>query len=459
MGAHLVQGEQLVLADGLDDVALANAVAAAYLGLVRQGHDAALFVTVAGVAQVATAEQQPIAEVGNVGMFAHQLEVPGAVQGVPIQHRAGQLVVLQHQFLVGATADVLEHDFLKPFAPHEIAGGEQIDAGDLQFGRGHRALIAGDAMFRQVVGAHASLLEQGRDQPVGDAAMADTLAHGIDTRVIGLQGVVDHDATVAMEASGFGKLGVGADANGHHHQVGGDFRAVLESHGLDTLFTDYFLGLLLQQKLQPLGLQILLQQACGRFVQLSVEQPVADMHHGNVHAAQLQTIRRFQTEQATADHHGILVLPGSGDHRGHVGDVAETDHPGQVGARHRQDEGLGTGGQQQAVVIGGGAIVGGHGAALAVDLHDSFAGVEGDAALGIPVTRIQDDLFYRLLAGQHRRQHDAVVVGLRLVAEYRDVVEIGCRAEQLFQGAHPGHAVAHQYQFHLFHDGCLKRLS
>ena len=66
--------------------------------------------------------------------------------------------------------------------------------------------------------------------------------------------------------------------------------------------------------------------------------------------------------------------------------------------------------------------------------------------------RVQHDLVERLLAGQHRRQQDAVVVGVRLGAEHRDVVEIGRDLQQLLERAHAGHAVADHHELHFFHD-------
>ena len=47
-----------------------------------------------------------------------------------------------------------------------------------------------------------------------------------------------------------------------------------------------------------------------------------------------------------------------------------------------------------------------------------------------------------LLAGQHRRQQDAVVVAVRLGAEHGDVVEVRRELEQFLDRAHAGHAVA-----------------
>ena len=46
----------------------------------------------------------------------------------------------------------------------------------------------------------------------------------------------------------------------------------------------------------------------------------------------------------------------------------------------------------------------------------------------VPLEVVQHDLVERLLAGQHRRQQDAVVVRMRLGAEHRDVVAVRARA-------------------------------
>ncbi len=61
--------------------------------------------------------------------------------------------------------------------------------------------------------------------------------------------------------------------------------------------------------------------------------------------------------------------------------------------------------------------------------------------LAIPLERIDDDVVGGLLAGEHRRQHDAVVVDVRLVAEDGDV-ELRLVLEDLLEAGHAGHAVA-----------------
>ena len=61
-------------------------------------------VPVAGIAQMGLAEQQMLAELGDVGAVAHELEVPGAVEGIAVHHRALDALVLHHQLLVDAAA-------------------------------------------------------------------------------------------------------------------------------------------------------------------------------------------------------------------------------------------------------------------------------------------------------------------------------------------------------------------
>ena len=75
--------------------------------------------------------------VAYIGAASHQVEVPGPVDGVPVHDRALDAIIFKHHFLVDAALCVLQHDFLGRVVAGEIAGGKQIDAGDLEFGRGH----------------------------------------------------------------------------------------------------------------------------------------------------------------------------------------------------------------------------------------------------------------------------------------------------------------------------------
>jgi len=168
-----------------------------------------------------------------------------------------------------------------------------------------------------------------------------------------------------------------------------------------------------------------LQELAGRFVELSIQQPAAQMHHGDIHAAQTQAIGGFQSEQTAADDDRVPVLAGGGNHLIGVMQIAIADHARQVGARHGQDERHGSGGQQQAI-IGRFKAVGGDDFALdPVNMDDLFAGVQGNAMLAIPVVIVEDDVLDLHFPGQYRREQDAVVIGMGLRAKHRDVILLG----------------------------------
>ena len=80
--------------------------------------------------------------------------------------------------------------------------------------------------------------------------------------------------------------------------------------------------------------------------------------------------------------------------------------------------------------------------AVPVDRDDAMALIERDAVVDVPTVSMDDDLIEGLLAGQDRRQHDAIVIDARLGVEDRDLVGFGSGFEQFFQGAPRRHAVA-----------------
>ena len=88
-----------------DDGALADAVAAADLGVVGHAATAA-----AGPTGRPPEWAWPKIRVSrmrrDVGAVSHMIEIPGAVGGVAIQHRADDAVVAQHEALVDAAAGV-----------------------------------------------------------------------------------------------------------------------------------------------------------------------------------------------------------------------------------------------------------------------------------------------------------------------------------------------------------------
>ena len=166
------------------------------------------------------------------------------------------------------------------------------------------------------------------------------------------------------------------------------------------------------------------------------------MHERDRHAAPLEAPRRLEPEQSAADHHGAALGLRRFDHGLDVGNVAEAAHIGQAEAWNRRHHRLRAGREQQFVVRHGTAVIEHDLPRRAVDRHGSSAKHQPNAAFGVPARPVDDDLIERLISGQHRRQQDAVVVRVRLGADDRDLVTVGCARQALFQCAHSRHAVA-----------------
>ena len=106
----------------------------------------------------------------------------------------------------------------------------------------------------------------------------------------------------------------------------------------------------------------------------------------------------------------MTVIPGHSQHAPHVLDIAKADHPFQLDARHRDDEGLGASGQDQAIVCGLGAVVCDHAAPAPVDVHNRLARVEGEGGITIRTEGKKiKDVQFDILEGT--RLVEALVVG------------------------------------------------
>ena len=448
----LINAEQPVLLNSLDDGALAHAIATADFGGVGHAHGLVLAL-MADIAYGIFTKHQMIADLTDGVILTDLSEVPAAVCGVAVQAGSHQNVVLDHQLFVDPADRVAEGDDFSAFTAHKVACREQIDAGDLQFGRRDRALIAGKTQLCEVVGADLGLLEQWRHQAVSDAAMAGAFADGVNARVVGLQGVVDENAAIAGDARLLGKLGIGPNTGSHHHQICRDDLAVLELHRAHPAIASIVqgIGLFAQAKMQAACFKSILQQLAADRVELAIQQPFADMHHGHMHAAQHQAIGCLQPQQSAADDHRVFMGFGGIDHRLGIGNIAVADHTVQGVAGDRQDKGRRAGGNQQTVVLGFGTVFGDNPAPGPVDLHHLAVEQQLDVVVQVPVQIVEHYLLEGLFPGQNGREQDTVVVGVRFGAEDRNLVQLVAQFEQLFQGANPGHAVADHHQFEFFH--------
>ena len=164
------------------------------------------------------------------------------------------------------------------------------------------------------------------------------------------------------------------------------------------------------------------------------------MDDGDVAALHLQAARGFEAEQSAADDDGPHALSGAREPAARVVEIAEGEDVFLVDALDRRDPRVDAGGEQQLVVVRDAAVVAVDGAALGVDVDDPHAQAQGDVVLLIPVQRIDRDVVGGALAREHAREQDAVVVGVRLVAEDRDA-ELRRVLEDLLQAGDSGHSV------------------
>ncbi len=100
----------------------------------------------------------------------------------------------------------------------------------------------------------------------------------------------------------------------------------------------------------------LFEEISGGRIELALHQGGHEMEDGNAHAAAGQAGSRLKAEETAADHHRAAAAPGGREHLLDIVEIAECDDAGQVPARHRHDERVGAGGNQELVVVGRRAI-------------------------------------------------------------------------------------------------------
>ena len=176
------------------------------------------------------------------------------------------------------------------------------------------------------------------------------------------------------------------------------------------------------------------------------------MHHGDTHTLLYQTIGRFKTQQSATNHHGMFVFFGCVQHLIHVVNITEAHDTFQVMARHGNNERIGTGCDQQAIIFFSCAIRRNHLSTNTIDLGNFLAFVQGNAIVHIPLLIIEHDLINGLVSSQYRREHNTVVVTIRFCAEHGNFISIGRDLEQFLDGTDTCHAISDNNQFFLhFH--------
>ncbi len=96
MGANVVEGGQPLGRDGVDDLALAHAVAAADFRFIWQRCNGRRRVQ-GGTPGVAGTEDERLAHLRDVGSPLQQIEKPRSIGGITVEHRADEFAVLAAQ--------------------------------------------------------------------------------------------------------------------------------------------------------------------------------------------------------------------------------------------------------------------------------------------------------------------------------------------------------------------------
>ena len=237
-----------------------------------------------------------------------------------------------------------------------------------------------------------------------------------------------------------------ADAHCHHHQIGGDRGPVLEQHPLGALGPQDLRGVGSGQDRLPARFERLFEQPPRSLVELALHQRGHQVDDGNLHPPQAETMRCLEPQQAPADHHRRPAVFGRLEHRLDIVHVAKPDHPGQVLARHRDDERVRSRGDHQPVVPGGQAAAGGDGLLAAIDRRHRIARDQRDAVFVVPIVAVDHDLGKALFAREHRREHDPVVVDPRLGPEDRYPIAARIARQQFLDRTAPRHAVADHHE-------------
>ena len=247
------------------------------------------------IADVRLPEQEMFAQRGDVRSIAQQLKIPRAVHRIADQDAPANPVITQHDFLIDAACDVLEHERFAVGVSLKIASRVHFDACHLELRRRQRTFVAGRSGARQMIRAHLRLFEQRRDQPVGGTAVLHALADRVNGGIEGLHGVVHDDAALAMYAECFGKRNVRPDADRHHYKIRRDFETVFEAHRPHAIVADDRFRLMFEKKIQTAAFEFALQQTGRRCVQLTLHECCQEVNHGHVHAALGEPVGRLKT--------------------------------------------------------------------------------------------------------------------------------------------------------------------
>ena len=191
----------------------------------------------------------------------------------------------------------------------------------------------------------------------------------------------------------------------------------------------------------------LLQKVSRSRVELAFHDGRHEMQNRHRHAALFQAVGGFEAKKTAADDNGMALAARDLEHLGNIIEITIGQHFRQTMARYRDDDRMRAGRNHQLVIGSADAILGCDGFRCPVDVADLRALVKRNAVIGVPFIVVDDDVFIGLLAGQHRREHDAVVIDARFRVEDRDFVKSRRAVKQFFEHPPRSHAIADDDEF------------
>ena len=164
------------------------------------------------------------------------------------------------------------------------------------------------------------------------------------------------------------------------------------------------------------------EQRARAGIELTLHQPVEQVHDGHRAALRGDPARGLEAEQAAADHRGAgdAALRRGEANRVAVGGVAERMHAVEADPGDRRHQRLRTGREHELVERELVDVVEAEHAALGVDPRDDPADEQLDVVVGVPLGGAQLERLRVLAADEDLRQPHAVVRGAALAADERD---------------------------------------
>src|SRR6185312_10020254 len=181
--------------------------------------------------------------------------------------------------------------------------------------------------------------------------------------------------------------------------------------------------------------------ATTRGIELPLHECFHQVHYGDIATLDLQSAGSFEAKEPAADNHGFQPWTRSFEQLAGVIKVAKNEDAIFLDVLDRWNQRHTAGGEKQLVVAGDATVVAGDGLCDRVNVNDAHAQPEFDAVLLVPFKAVEHDVIRRLLAGEHGRKQNAVVVDVSFVAKDRDL-KLRSMTQYLFDASHARHSIS-----------------